>query len=74
MIQNIKDFLEIKFWQFAKYLIIKGYGANCETCDLDDFREMYKEPKDVFYSGRCSSCRAKEVCVWIDSHIELLRM
>lgn len=25
----MKDFLEIQFWRQAKWLIIKGYGADC---------------------------------------------
>ena len=66
--------IEILFWKLARWIIIRGYGANCETSDLDDFPEDYKVPKDVFLDRRCGSCRAKEVVEWIDKHIELLRM
>lgn len=69
----MKDKLEIQFWKIAKRLLKRGYGCNCETSDLDDFKEMYKEPKDVFHGGRCASCRAKEICDWIDEHIDLLK-
>ena len=30
----MKDYLEIKFWQLAKHIIKKSYGADCEIyCD-----------------------------------------
>lgn len=73
----MKDYFEIIFWKIARHLIKKGYGCNCKTSDLDDFHEMYsKAPlsKSVSHGGRCGSCRAKEVCDWIDDEIELLRM
>jgi hypothetical protein len=69
----MSDYLQIQFWKFAKWLIIRGYGPGCETSDLCDFKDMYKTPQDVFAKGRCASCRAKEIVDWIDNHIELLR-
>lgn len=60
-------YLEIKFWQFAKYLIIKGYGCDCETKDLDDIPHINE-------ATRCPSCCAKEIVEWIDQHIDLLKM
>ena len=65
--------LEIKFWKFAQFLIKRGYGADCEISDLEDFPEDYKTPQDVFAQGRCGSCRAKETLNWIDYHIKLLK-
>lgn len=70
---KIYDWAEIKFWEFAKYLIRRGYGADCEARDLDEFPEDYKVPKDVFKTQRCGSCRAKEIIDWIDWHIELIK-
>ena len=68
------DQFEIKVFQLVKYLIVRGYGCDCETSDLDDFPEDYKKPKDVFSNQRCGSCRGREIIDWIDKHIELLRM
>lgn len=65
--------LEILFWRFAKFLIRRGYGADCVTSDLEDFPEEYKDHKDMISGKRCESCRAKEIIEWIDGHIELLR-
>lgn len=65
--------LEILFWKCARRIIIKGYGCDCEGSDLDEFPEMYQTPKDTFASGRCASCRAKEIVLWIESHIELIK-
>ncbi len=63
--------VDILFWKYVRWFIIRGYGCDCETSDLDDFSDMYKKPSDVFLSCRCPSCRAKEVVDWIDEHIEL---
>lgn len=65
-------YIETIFWRIAKWIIKRGYGANCEGSDLDDFPELHKDPKSVFDSGRCASCRAKEIINWIDDHIELI--
>ena len=54
------------------WFIVRGYGCNCETCDLDDFPDMYKKPIDVFVSFRCPSCRAREVKLWLEEHLDLL--
>lgn len=67
------DWLEIQFWRIAKWIIIRGYGCDCRSYDLDDLPEMYKKPKDVFAFHRCASCRAKEVVDWIDNHISLIK-
>ncbi len=66
------NWLEIQFWKVAKWIIRRGYGADCETSDLDELPQTYKTPQDVFRGGRCGSCRAKEVIDWIDGHIDLL--
>jgi hypothetical protein len=71
---EISVFIETLFWKFTKYLIRRKYGADCGVSDLDEYPELYKEPKSVFHSGRCSSCRAKEIIDWIDEHIKLLKM
>lgn len=71
----MRNYLEIWFWQIARRIIIKGYGADCETRDLDDFEDEWtKEIKEALeLDGRCPSCKAKEIVSWIDGHIELLK-
>ncbi|MFA5695876.1 MAG: hypothetical protein WC917_00220 [Bacilli bacterium] len=74
----MRNYIEIWFWQIARNIIEKGYGNGCETSDLDDFKDDWvKHCKSlgeaVISKGRCASCRAKEVIVWIDEHIELLK-
>lgn len=64
------DILEIHFWRVAKWIIRRGYGADCETSDIQDSK--LKTIDDVFSKGRCASCRAKEVIDWIDHHIDLI--
>jgi hypothetical protein len=58
---------EIKFWILAKWIIRRGYGADCETKAIDDFPDI---PRD--HPGYCASCKAKEVIEWIDGHIDLI--
>ena len=65
----MKNWFEIKVFQLAKYLIIKGYGT-CKTKDYDDFPT---HPRDLNAQGRCPSCQAKEVCDWIEGHIALIK-
>jgi hypothetical protein len=76
MWQRIKDLLEIRFWKLAKWIIRKGYGADCEESDIDE--ELFSNPKEMraylTSTSRCASCRAKEVIDWIDHHIDLIRM
>ena len=35
-IKQMKDYLEIKFWKLAKWIIVRGYGNGCpdyaESC------------------------------------------
>jgi len=66
--------IEILFWRFVRWLIIRGYGERCEVSDLVENATMYKIPQDVFHSGRCSCCRAWEIIDWIDEHIDLIKM
>lgn len=51
---------EIKFWQKARALILKGYGG----------RHCHK-PIDMDF--RCASCLSGFVDSWIDMHIDLLK-
>lgn len=69
----MKTYIAIKFWCYVKWIIRRGYGCNCKGSDLVDFPEWYTKPEHVFASGRCASCRAKEVIDWIDKHIELIQ-
>jgi len=70
----ILDKLDILIAKLAIWSIRRGYGADCEMSDLDEFSEEYKIPKDVFRSSRCSSCRAKEVIDWLEEHIKLISL
>jgi hypothetical protein len=53
-----------------------GYGADCITSDLDDFREMYVHPSTklskAIRGARCGSCQAKEMIDFLKEHIDLL--
>ena len=61
------NYLEIQFWRVDKWIIRRGYGANCETRDIDDF------PDEDLGKARCASCKAKEMIGWIDEHIEVIK-
>ena len=58
----------ILFWRIARWLVVRGYGAGCDTYDLDDFPDMKHDN-----SARCASCRAQDMVKWIDEHIDLLQ-
>lgn len=71
--ENSMKRLEIQFWRIAKFIIKRGYGADCPISDLDDGILGEKLCSDaIMHSGRCGSCRAKETIDWIDQHVELL--
>lgn len=64
----------------CKYLIKRfkiGYGANCESSDLDDFRKNYSKKTSlkeiVLADHRCASCRAEEAIAFLQKHITLLK-
>lgn len=74
---NMLDRLEVIFWRLARHILVKGYGGDCKTCDLDDFDNDIKKGNVgewITHDGRCCSCRAKETIKFIDDHIDLLRM
>ena len=73
LIDKIRDTIDIIIARIAIWNIKKGYGAECETSDLDDFPDLHKTTKSVFDKGRCGSCRAKEVIDWFEDHIELIK-
>lgn len=58
MTSPMKDYLEIKFWEVAKWLIMRGYGDDCRNSG--DFSEG------------CASCRAGKALDWIEGHIDLI--
>ena len=68
------NYLEKLACIFLIWRLRKGYGANCDGSDLDDFPEMLKpKPSDyVTSSGRCASCRAKETIGFLEENIENL--
>ena len=65
---------------YCKWLIKRfkaGYGCNCKTSDLDDFRKMYTNKKYTMHEmvlseSRCPSCRAAETVKFLEEHIELI--
>ena len=61
------DKLQIQFWKVAIWLIKRGYGADCEFKDTDEFEEL----KHNTYA-RCGSCKAREIIEWIEKHITLI--
>lgn len=69
----MKNFIEIKITQLMIWIIKKGYGADCETYDLEDYPETFTKPKDVFHHARCGSCQAKEIIEWLEGHIDLIK-
>ena len=69
---KISNYLEILVTRLMIWVIRRGYGADCEGSDLDDFPEMHTTAKSVFDPGRCASCRAKEVIDWLEEHIKLI--
>ena len=67
--------IETLFWKVAIWILRRGYGADCETSDLDDFHEMYSNAplsESIAHGGRCGSCKAKETIAFIKNHIELI--
>ena len=69
----MRNLIDILIARLAIWSIKRGYGCNCETNDLDDFPDIYQKSKDVFNSGRCASCRAKEITDWLEEHIKLIK-
>lgn len=58
----MKDWLEIKFWQFVKWFIRRGYGYCVE-----------RDGAEFLAQGRCAGCNASDVQDWIDRHIDLIK-
>lgn len=66
--------LETLITRLTIYFLEKGYGKGCEVCDIDTF---YPEPVTcarITSSGRCVSCRSKEVVLFLREHVKLLKM
>ena len=63
----IEGFVDVVVARVAIWYIRRGYGANCETTDKEDFGENYLE------EARCGSCRAKEIIDWLEDHIKLIQ-
>lgn len=62
------DWIEILVCRLTIWFLKRGYGANCETKDTDDFPDIVpgKLP-------RCGSCQAKETIALLEEHILLLK-
>lgn len=49
----------------------KGYGKKrCKTWDWEDFHELKKRGSN----GRCPSCEAHEVIMWLEKHVKMMQM
>ncbi|HEY4528370.1 MAG TPA: hypothetical protein VJJ48_00885 [Candidatus Paceibacterota bacterium] len=59
----MKDWLEIKFFQFVKRKINRDYGYCQERCEDHVFMK----------EGTCAACTASDVQDWIDDHINLIK-
>lgn len=64
----MKDWLEIRFWRMALWLLERGYG-HCDTPDYVDFPE---HDRALNGNARCAACQATEVQTWIRHHIQLI--
>jgi hypothetical protein len=64
--------------RFLIYRFKKGYGADCKTSDLDDFKNEHTgvnngltRKETVMHPARCASCRAEETIDFLKQHIIL---
>lgn len=62
LLYELKDYIEVQFFSFVKWVIYQGYGY-CVERDGEAF--MTK--------GRCAGCDASDVQDWIDEHISLIK-
>lgn len=62
----MNDFLDVLIARLMIWRIKKGYGADCESKDMNDL------PIEFQYSARCASCRARETIDWLEDHIRLI--
>lgn len=67
LLENM-NWLEIKFWKVAIWIIKRGYG----TCEKMDYEEFEYHPHELNAQGRCPACQATEVIKWIEYHLSLL--
>jgi len=64
--------LETLACRFLIWRFKRGYGAECETYDLDDFDTIEPPYKEwVMKGARCPSCRAEETIQFLENHINL---
>lgn len=62
------DWIEILVCRVTIWFLRRGYGANCETKDTDDFSDLASDEWP-----RCASCQAKETVDFLEEHIRLLK-
>lgn len=71
-------YLEILIYRLTIWLLKRGYGANCKTSDLEDFKDDWVRHvpvhEAVVSGGRCGSCRAKETIIFLEEAIKLIKM
>lgn len=69
------DLLEKLACKFLVWRFRVGYGAECETSDLDDFKDAHfkniSRKEAVMHPARCVSCRAEETIAFLKDHIGL---
>lgn len=72
--ERLLDTIDIWACKLVIWFLKRGYGANCETWDYeDDYGDNAKHPTEVNAGGRCASCCAKEVIIWLENHISLIK-
>ena len=70
MKEKLLNYIEIRFWKLAQWLLKRSYGC----CDVPDYVNFPDHPRGVNDQGRCISCTAGEVVQWLEEHIEVLKM
>ena len=64
----IRDYIDIIITRLTIWSIRRGYGADCETKDYEDFPELKGQTK-----SRCPSCVAEEIVDWLEDRIKLIK-
>lgn len=59
------DHIDVAIAKLMIWRIREGYGADCETRDVDDYCNTALNPE-----RRCPSCKAAEIIDWLEDHIE----
>jgi len=61
------NWLEVYITKLMIGSLRRGYGADCETRDIDDFTDICTN-----IEVRCPSCRAKETIEFLEGHLDTI--